>query len=52
MLFAKEALSRVRAGAPKTLLALRISGDEMSPEFGISREDLASLLKFAEDLPC
>jgi len=38
--FAREALSRVREGAPNMPLIMRISGSEMSPEFGITDEDL------------
>jgi 2,4-dienoyl-CoA reductase-like NADH-dependent reductase (Old Yellow Enzyme family)/thioredoxin reductase len=48
LLFPGEALSRVKAGAPDMPLILRISGNEMSPEFGISQEDLLPLLKLAE----
>jgi 2,4-dienoyl-CoA reductase-like NADH-dependent reductase (Old Yellow Enzyme family)/NADPH-dependent 2,4-dienoyl-CoA reductase/sulfur reductase-like enzyme len=49
LLFAEEVLSAVRLGAPHLPLILRISGSEMNPEFGISREDLQPLLKLAED---
>lgn len=48
-LFAREAISRVREAAPALPLILRISGNEMSPEFGISQEDLLSLLKVAPE---
>ncbi len=48
-LFAKEALSAVKQGAPEIPCILRISGNEMSPEYGISQEDLLPLLKLAED---
>ncbi len=48
LLFPKEAISQVKAGAPDSPLILRISGNEMSPEFGISQEDLLPLLKLAE----
>jgi 2,4-dienoyl-CoA reductase-like NADH-dependent reductase (Old Yellow Enzyme family)/thioredoxin reductase len=48
LLFPREAISRVKAGAPDMPLILRISGNEMSPEFGISQEDLLPLLKLAE----
>ena len=48
LLFAKEVLSEVKAGASNIPLILRISGNEMSPEFGISREDLTPFLKLAE----
>lgn len=49
LLFAERVLAAVRAGAPETPLILRISGSEMSPEFGIAPEDLAPLLKLAEE---
>ena len=49
LLFAREVFSAVKAGASSIPCILRISGDEMSPEFGISREDLLPLLKLAEE---
>jgi len=49
LLFPGEAISQVKAGAPDMPLILRISGNEMSPEFGISREDLLPLIKLAEE---
>ena len=49
LLFAREAFSRVKVGAPHMPLILRISGNEMSPEFGISQEDLLPFLKLAEE---
>ncbi len=49
LLFAREVLSRVKQGAQDTPCILRISGNEMSPEFGISQEDLLPLLKVSED---
>ena len=49
LLFAKEAISAVKQGAPDFPCILRISGNEMSPEFGISQEDLLPLLKLAEE---
>ncbi|NWH04003.1 FAD-dependent oxidoreductase [Desulfobacter latus] len=49
LLFAREAISKVNAGSPDIPLILRISGNEMSPEFGVSGEDLLPLLQFAED---
>ena len=48
-LFAREVLSAVKQGAPEIPCILRISGSEMSPEFGISQEDLLPLLKLAEE---
>ena len=48
--FAEDVLKAVKAGAGDLPLILRISGSEMSPEFGISPEDLSPLLKLAETL--
>jgi len=45
--FASEVLAAVKAGAPDLTRILRISGNEMSPEFGIPPEDLAPMLKMA-----
>ncbi len=47
-LFAEEVLSAVLAGAGDVPCIVRISGNEMSPEFGISQEDLLPLLSLAE----
>ncbi|MBC2709513.1 MAG: FAD-dependent oxidoreductase [Desulfosarcina sp.] len=47
LLFAQEVLAAVKAGALDLPCILRISGSEMSPDFGIGTEDLASLLKLA-----
>jgi len=47
LLFAQEVLAAVKAGAPDLPCILRISGSEMSPDFGIGTEDLAPLLKLA-----
>jgi 2,4-dienoyl-CoA reductase-like NADH-dependent reductase (Old Yellow Enzyme family)/thioredoxin reductase len=49
LLFPREAISRVKEGALDIPLILRISGNEMSPEFGISQEDLLPLIKLAEE---
>jgi len=49
LLFAKEALSAVKLEVPEIPCILRISGNEMSPEFGISPEDLQPLMKLAEE---
>ncbi|RUA01061.1 MAG: NADH:flavin oxidoreductase [Deltaproteobacteria bacterium] len=46
--FAEEVISAVLKGAGDVPCLLRISGSEMSPEFGISQEDLLSLLALAE----
>jgi 2,4-dienoyl-CoA reductase-like NADH-dependent reductase (Old Yellow Enzyme family)/thioredoxin reductase len=48
VLFAREVLSAIKQGAPETPCILRISGNEMSPEYGISREDLVPLLILAQ----
>jgi 2,4-dienoyl-CoA reductase-like NADH-dependent reductase (Old Yellow Enzyme family)/thioredoxin reductase len=45
--FAREVFSAVREGAPDLPIMLRISGSEMSPEFGIEPMDLAPLLSLA-----
>jgi len=49
LLFAAEVISAVKDGAPSIPFLIRISGNEMSPEFGIGPEDLQPLLKLAED---
>jgi 2,4-dienoyl-CoA reductase-like NADH-dependent reductase (Old Yellow Enzyme family)/thioredoxin reductase len=49
LLFAGEVLAAVKAGAPDLTRILRVSGNEMSPELGISPEDLAPLLKTAKE---
>ncbi|HHP7234899.1 MAG TPA: FAD-dependent oxidoreductase [Desulfobacterales bacterium] len=46
--FAENVLAAVRTGAPRLPLIVRVSGDEMAPEFGIERADLAPLLELAE----
>ncbi len=48
LLFAREALCAVKEGAPDMPLIMRISGSEMSPEYGIDLEDLKPLLSLAE----
>ncbi|WP_319406728.1 FAD-dependent oxidoreductase [uncultured Desulfosarcina sp.] len=48
LLFAEEVLAAVKAGAPDLTFILRISGNEMSPDFGIAPDDLAPLLKMAK----
>jgi 2,4-dienoyl-CoA reductase-like NADH-dependent reductase (Old Yellow Enzyme family)/thioredoxin reductase len=50
LLFAKEALSAVKEGAPDIPFMVRISGNEMSPEFGISQADLVPFLNVAEQV--
>ncbi len=49
MLFAREAVSRAMKGAPGLPCLLRISGDEMAPEFSAGSAARLSLLEFAED---
>jgi 2,4-dienoyl-CoA reductase-like NADH-dependent reductase (Old Yellow Enzyme family)/thioredoxin reductase len=48
LLFAKEVLSAVREGAPDLPFMVRVSGNEMSPEYGITRGDLLSFVNLAE----
>ncbi|MBW1644110.1 MAG: FAD-dependent oxidoreductase [Deltaproteobacteria bacterium] len=48
LLFAREALAAVKEGAAEMPLILRISGSEMSPEYGIDLEDLKPLLSLSE----
>ena len=47
--FVEDVIAAVRNGAADLPILVRISGNEMSPEFGIGSEDLAPLLKLAED---
>ncbi|RLB83688.1 MAG: NADH:flavin oxidoreductase, partial [Deltaproteobacteria bacterium] len=49
LLFAREVISTVRINAPGLPLIMRISGNEMSPEYGISQEDLLPLLELATE---
>ncbi len=48
LLFATQVLEAVRGAAPQMPLIVRISGSEMSPEFGIQPDDLLPMLKLAE----
>lgn len=48
--FAREVFAAVKAGAPELPLLVRLSGNEMSPEFGINRSEQSNLLMLAEDL--
>jgi len=48
LLFAREVLFAVMAGAPDLPVVVRISGSEMSPELGMEREDLEPLLDLAD----
>ena len=50
LLFAREVLSSVREGAPHLPSIVRISGNEMAPEYGISQEDLLPFLKLVEQM--
>jgi 2,4-dienoyl-CoA reductase-like NADH-dependent reductase (Old Yellow Enzyme family)/thioredoxin reductase len=47
-LFAEGVFAAVTKGAPDLPLMIRISGNEMSPEFGIERRDLLTLIRLAE----
>jgi 2,4-dienoyl-CoA reductase-like NADH-dependent reductase (Old Yellow Enzyme family)/NADPH-dependent 2,4-dienoyl-CoA reductase/sulfur reductase-like enzyme len=48
--FAKEVFSAVKKGASDIPLIVRVSGSEMSPEFGIDREDLLPFIQMAEKM--
>jgi 2,4-dienoyl-CoA reductase-like NADH-dependent reductase (Old Yellow Enzyme family)/thioredoxin reductase len=48
--FAREVVSSVKEGAPDLPCIIRISGNEMSPEFGISQQDLLPFLKWVEEI--
>jgi len=48
LVFAREVFAAVKQGAPKLPLILRISGNEMSPEFGIEPDDLMPLFETAQ----
>jgi 2,4-dienoyl-CoA reductase-like NADH-dependent reductase (Old Yellow Enzyme family)/thioredoxin reductase len=50
LLFAREVIASVREGAPDLPCIARISGNEMSAEFGITQEDLVPFLKLAEEM--
>ncbi|MBW1808716.1 MAG: FAD-dependent oxidoreductase [Deltaproteobacteria bacterium] len=49
LLFAKEVFSSVKKGTRQVPFIVRVSGNEMSPEFGIGQEDLLPFLKLAEE---
>ncbi len=49
LLFAKKVFTSVKEGGPGVPCILRISGNEMSPEFGISRKDLLPLFALAKE---
>ena len=49
LLFAREVLGRVKENAQDLTVLIRISGDEMSPEFGLDDQDLFSLIQWSED---
>jgi len=49
LLFAKEVLAGVKQGAPNLPFMVRVSGDEMSPEYGISVGDLEPFLALAQE---
>ncbi|MBU2515131.1 FAD-dependent oxidoreductase [bacterium] len=48
LLFAEDVITSVRNAAPKLPVILRISGNEMSPEFGISPNKIEELIRLAE----
>jgi 2,4-dienoyl-CoA reductase-like NADH-dependent reductase (Old Yellow Enzyme family)/thioredoxin reductase len=48
--FAEAVFSAVKKGASDIQLIVRVSGSEMSPEFGIDREDLLPLIQMAEKM--
>ena len=48
LLFAKRVFAAVQDGAPRMPVLLRISGNDMSPEYGISPEELLPLIQLAE----
>ncbi|MFO7688467.1 MAG: FAD-dependent oxidoreductase [Desulfobacterales bacterium] len=48
--FAEEVFSAVKKGASDIPLIVRVSGSEMSPEFGIDREDLLPFIQMAEKM--
>ncbi len=47
--FARQVLAAVCEGAPRLPLVLRISGNEMSPQFAVAPEDVKALLDLAAD---
>jgi 2,4-dienoyl-CoA reductase-like NADH-dependent reductase (Old Yellow Enzyme family)/thioredoxin reductase len=49
LLFAREVLSAVRESTLDQPFLVRISGNEMSPDYGLGPEDLLPFLKLAED---
>ena len=50
LLFAKRVFSSIKEGAPNIPYIVRISGNEMSPELGLSNTDLLPFLKLAEEM--
>jgi 2,4-dienoyl-CoA reductase-like NADH-dependent reductase (Old Yellow Enzyme family)/thioredoxin reductase len=49
LLFAREVLASAKQGAPNLPLIVRVSGDEMSPEYGITIGDLEPFLRLAQE---
>ena len=49
LLFAREVLAGVKQGAPNLPFIVRVSGDEMSPDYGITIGDLEPFLKLAQE---
>jgi len=50
LLFAREVLSCIKEVAPGIPFIVRISGNEMSPEHGLSKTDLLPFLKLVEEM--
>ncbi len=49
LLFAGEVLAAIRQGAPGLPFIVRVSADEMSPEYGIATGDLEPFIKLAKE---
>ncbi len=49
LLFAREAMKAVMDGAPGMPVIIRISGNEMSPEYGIPQDEMLPLFKLSEE---
>jgi len=49
LFFAREVLAGVKKGAPNLPFIVRVSGDEMSPEYGIAIGDLEPFLELARE---
>jgi 2,4-dienoyl-CoA reductase-like NADH-dependent reductase (Old Yellow Enzyme family)/thioredoxin reductase len=49
LLFFKQVISSVEQGAPDLPWIVRISGDEMSPQFGVGRNNVEALLQYCQE---